>query len=132
MNPRRKLLLHLSTYFIINEEECPHGVWDEMTQVKREVRQERKARYEEEAANIQLTTSLKRSVDLAKEKGASSWLAALPLESQGFTLYKSAFWDVLALRYNWLPERMSSTCACSEPFTVEHALSCPKGAFPIY
>ena len=23
-------------------------------------------------------------------------------------------------------------CACSEPFTVKHALSCPKGAFPIH
>ena len=27
---------------------------------------------------------------------------------------------------------MASKCACNEPFTVEHALSCPKGAFPIH
>ena len=26
---------------------------------------------------------------------------------------------------------MPTRCACNEPFTVEHALSCPKGAFPI-
>ena len=27
---------------------------------------------------------------------------------------------------------MPTKCACGEPFTVEHALSCPKGAFSIY
>ena len=57
---------------------------------------------------------------------------ALPLEDQGFALYKSAFWDALAIRYNWLPDRMPTRCACNEPFTVEHALSCPKGTFPIH
>ena len=57
---------------------------------------------------------------------------ALPLEDQGFALYKSAFRDALALRYNWLPDRMPTRCACNEPFTVEHALSCPEGAFPIH
>ena len=27
---------------------------------------------------------------------------------------------------------MPTRCACNEPFTAEHALSCPKGAFPIH
>ena len=27
---------------------------------------------------------------------------------------------------------MPTKCACGEPFTVEHALSYPKGAFPIH
>ena len=57
---------------------------------------------------------------------------ALPLEDQGFALYKSAFRDALALRYNWLPDRMPTRCACNEPFIVEHVLSCPEGAFPIH
>ena len=47
-----------------------------------------------------LPTSLQRSVDLAKEKGASTWLTALPLVEHGFTLHKGAFHDAaLALRY---------------------------------
>ena len=50
----------------------------------------------------------------------------------GFALYKGAFWDVLALQCNWLSDRMPTRCACNEPFTVEHALSCPEGTFPIH
>ena len=65
-------------------------------------------------------------------KGTSSWLKALTLEDQGFALYKGAFWDTLAPRYNWLPDQMPTKCAHNEPFTVEHALTCPKGAFPIH
>ena len=37
------------------------------------------------------------SVELAQEKGASSWLSILPLEEFGFSLHKGAFRDVLAL-----------------------------------
>ena len=104
-----------------------------MTKAKLDVKKKRRDQLDYDATRTQskLNAPQKRSVDLAKEKGASSWLMALPLEDQGFALYKSAFWDPLAIRYNWLPVRMPTRCACNEPFTVEHALSCPKGAFPI-
>ena len=119
---------------IMTDGECPEEVWGKITQAKQDVRKKRKNKLEDDAAKIQsvLNTPLKRSVDLAKEKGASSWLTALPLEEQGFALYKSAFRDALALRYNWLPDRMPAKCACNASFTVEHALSCPKGAFAIH
>ena len=39
------------------------------------------------------------AMDLALEKGASSWLTALPLEEHGFALHKPAFRDAMALRY---------------------------------
>ena len=105
-----------------------------MTQAKLDVKKKCRNQLDDDAARIQseLNAPLKWSVDLTKEKGASSWLTALPLEDQGFALYKSAFQDALALRYNWLPDQMPTRCACNEPFTVEHALSCPKGAFPIH
>ena len=48
----------------------------------------------------------------------TSWLMTLPLEDQGFSQYKSAFRDALALWYNWLPDRMPTRCACNEPFTA--------------
>ena len=38
--------------------------------------------------------------------------------------------DALALRYGWLPANMPTSCACGAVFSVEHALSCPKGGFP--
>ena len=74
------------------------------------------------------SNTLQRAMDLAQEKGASSWLTTLPLEEFGFTLHKGAFCDAIALRYGWQP---SSSCACGANFSVEHALSCPKGGFPI-
>ena len=69
-------------------------------------------------------------MDLAQEKGASSWLTALPLEEFGLTLHKGAFRDAIALRYGWQPLHTPSICPCGSNFTVEHSLSCPKGGFP--
>ena len=47
-----------------------------------------------------------------------------------FALYKGAFHDALALRYNWQPLHALSTCGCGVKFSVENALSCLKGGFP--
>ena len=69
-------------------------------------------------------------MDLARERGSSSWLTALPLEEHGFSLHKGAFADALALRYGWVPSRTPTSCACGANFTVEHVLSCPRGGFP--
>ena len=65
-----------------------------------------------------LTPSLKRSMDLAQEKGASSWLTSMPIEEFGFALHKRAFQDGLALRYNWQPLHTPSNCACDAKFLV--------------
>ena len=77
-----------------------------------------------------LDSSLRLALDLAVERGASTWLTALPLDEYGFALHKSAFQDALALRYGWLPLRAPTHCACRTSFSVEHALSCPKGGLP--
>ena len=69
-------------------------------------------------------------MDLAQEKGASSWLTSLPIKEFGFSLHKGAFWDALALRYGWSPLNLPVHCTCSTSFSVQHALSCPKGGFP--
>ena len=70
-----------------------------------------------------------RSNDLAQQKGASNWLTALPLESENFNLSKREFFDALATRYGWELKYLPSTCACSKNYSIEHALSCPKGGF---
>ena len=71
-----------------------------------------------------------RAMSLAQEKRASSWLTARPLEEFGFSLHKGTFWDAIALRYGWLPPDCPAHCACGSSFSVQHALSCPKGGFP--
>ena len=69
-------------------------------------------------------------MDLAQEKGASTWLTVLAVEEFGFSLHKGAFRDALALRYGWALQNTPSTCSCGTTYSVEHALSCAKGGYP--
>ena len=72
---------------------------------KQEIQKQKLERLKYLAAAIRpsLTSTLQRPMDLAQEKGASSWLSSVPLEEFGFTLHKGAFRDALTLRYGWLP-----------------------------
>ena len=69
------------------------------------------------------------SMALASEKGASSWLTALPLKRYGFDLTKTEFRDGLSLRYGLQPRNLPSKYPCGEDFTVSHALPCGKGGY---
>eukprot|EP00117_Sycon_ciliatum_P046195 scpid56052/ scgid0290/ len=77
-----------------------------------------------------LNADQQRVIQLASEKGASSWLTCRPLARHGFSLSKGEFRDGVYLRYNWLPDRLPSDCSCGARFTTCHALSCPTGGFP--
>ena len=44
-----------------------------------------------------VSPALQHAMDLASERGASSWLTVLPLEEHKFALHKQAFRDALAL-----------------------------------
>ena len=57
----------------------------------------------------QFSPKLQKLMDVAKEKGSSSWLVALPIENHGFTLHKSAFHDAICLRYGWQPPLLPTT-----------------------
>ncbi len=77
-----------------------------------------------------LPAPLQRCMEFSQEKGASTWLTAMPIDVHGFALHKSAFRDALSIRYNWSFQNSPSHCSCSHPFSVEHALSCKTGGFP--
>ncbi len=59
---------------------------------KKEVCKQRREQATEAAQNLKedLPHTLKRAMELAQEKGASSWLTALPIEEFGFSLHKKA------------------------------------------
>ena len=99
--------------------------------IKAKAHSEKRARQVDEARNLlsQLPASLQHCMDISQEKGASIWLTALPIDSHGFALHKSAFRDALSLRYEWAFENSPSHCSCGHSFSVEHALSCPTGGF---
>ena len=106
--------------------------WASQVAARSEVHKLRRQQSEQQSETLKqiLPDSQKRAMELASEKGASTWLTTLLVEEFGFTLHKSAFHDALALRYGWKPNRTPQYCACSSAFSVEHALSCPKGGFP--
>ena len=82
------------------------------------------------ALRSELDGTLQIALDHATIKGASTWLSALPLSEHGFALHKAAFHDAMALRYGWPLCRTPVHCACGTVFSVDHALSCPKGGLP--
>jgi len=49
----------------------------------------------------QLTNCLKKCVNIAREKGASSWLSALPIHKHGYALHKCGFIDAICFCYGW-------------------------------
>lgn len=63
-----------------------------------------------------LSSDLKRIISLPSEKGAYSWLSALPVEEHDFVLHKGAFWDALFLHYGWLPTGLPTQCVCDQDF----------------
>ena len=83
--------------------------------------------HSEDQANViysQLMPQLKHCVELAKERGASSWLSVLPLAEQGFQLHKGQFRDALCLRYGWSLCNTPRFCNCGKAFTIDHAMVC--------
>ena len=100
--------------------------------IKRRIQHMKPTRQKEEAIILQdnLPTPLQRSMELAQEKGASTWLTTLPIDEHGFALHKTAFRDSLSLRYGWPLQNSPSHCSCGQPFSIEHALTCKTGGFP--
>ena len=73
--------------------------------------------------------TLSKALELAHQKGASSWLTALPLKENNFVLNKEEFRDALALRYGWRPKHLPQKCACGAVNTITHCLDCKLGGY---
>ena len=78
-----------------------------------------------------LSTTQKRLISLAKEKGSSSWLTVIPVEEHGFFLNKGEFRDALHLRYGWDIRNAPQSCVCNASFSIDHAMTCKRGGFTI-
>ena len=82
----------------------------------------------EEVKNL-VDHKLKRSLELAGEKGAGAWLTALPLQSMGYVLSKQEFRDAICLRYGWRIPNTPSYCGCGTKNSVDHTLNCKLGGY---
>ena len=68
----------------------------------------------------------KLMIKLASEKGASSWLTALPLKEYGYILNRQEFPDAIAMRYNLKIKDLAKLCACGQMNSVDHAFTWKK------
>ena len=65
---------------------------------------------------------------LHRETRNGAWLSAVPHRLNGTELSREEFRDNLCLRYGLMPQDIPATCdGCGKKFSIEHALSCPKG-----
>ena len=54
-----------------------------------------------EKAKAMFPDKTQRAVELACQKGASSWLTVIPLKDMDFDLNKREFRDAVRLQYDW-------------------------------
>ena len=65
---------------------------------------------------------------LHKATRNGAWLSAVPHRLNGTELSREEFRGNLRLRYRLMPQDIPATCdGCGKKFSIEHALSCPKG-----
>ena len=128
-----KIVAPLTSLILAQQDDYSYDCISAQLRAKAEVRSSNQRDVKKAASEpkAKLPACLQRAVDLAQERGVSNWLSSLPIEEFGFTLHKSAFRDAIALRYGWSPLNTPSHCACGSQFSVQHALSCLKGGFPI-
>jgi hypothetical protein len=98
---------------------------------KKNISFKKSAYYKEKVAEIKTDCSedTARNLIILSLKGASSWLTVLPLQEFRYTLSKQEFVDAICLRYKFPIKGVPTTCACSKPNSIDHALSCSKGGY---
>ncbi len=105
----------------------------EVHDVLSKTKSEKEERLKEEHDNIieNVNDDLGRLLKMATEKGAGSWLTALPMQVYGYDLNKQEFRDAICLRYGWRIPGTPSYCICNQKNTVDHILNCKHGGFVI-
>ena len=80
-------------------------------------------------ANPAATTTTKRAIEMANEKGSSLWLTTQPSIEHAFFFNKVEFKDALCLRYGWEVKGLPKHCACGAENDTDHCLICKKGGY---
>ena len=81
-----------------------------------------------EGTDSTLFPDLLRLINQSRDKGASSWLNAMPLADQGLVLSKQEFRDALHLRYNLTLVDLPSLRECGDKFAVGPPSLIKRGA----
>ena len=129
-----KRITEALTRMIENQDQCLANLdKEESSCTKKNIHKEKNETYETAYQQILQNSPpvTKRCLELARQKGASSWLSCLPLKSLGYALNKEEFRDAIALRYGWTITGIPKFCACGKESDIDHLLTCPKGGYSI-
>ena len=74
-------------------------------------------------------SSMQACMNVAREKGASSWVTACPSHDHNTVLSKGDFIDAICIRYGWTLPNLPDVCVCGATFDVQHALDCMIGGY---
>ena len=105
----------------------------EVAEIRNQMKKQKHNFQQQSAISVEqyLPSATQRAMHQAQDKGASSWLSALPLKEHGFNLNKGEFRDALAIRYNSSLRSLPTKCPCGQRFDLDHALNCKRGGFVI-
>ena len=128
-----KVTANLKTLIYNQEMNLDNLNENRVKEIVNKCKQEKGKRLTQEFENIKslVDENMKRNLDLAREKGAGSWLTALPIQSLGYVLNRQEFRDSLCLRYGWRIPQTPQFCSCGERNDVNHSLTCTKGGYVI-
>ena len=89
------------------DEEYEYDIFVKQYESKNKVKNQTKERLSMAVRDLMenFSDDMRRSMELASEKGSSTWLTAMPLKEHGFSLHKRAFHDALAGIEIWLDTR---------------------------
>ena len=130
-NASRQITADLSRMICEQEMDLTRLDMNSVQQKKIETRVAREALLTTELQDIlsMLGDEEKKLLKCAGEKGASSWLSALPLKRYGYSLNKQEFRDAICLRYGWKISEMPIHCGCGSTNSINHLLICKKGGY---
>ena len=110
----------------------PAALRKEQNQIRSKQKAEAEEEHLETLKNLRdnaSSTHFSRVLQNASEKGASSWVTAIPLYDHSTVLHKGEFRDAMRLRYGWDLEGLQGYCGCGHEFDVQHAMQCMYGGF---
>ena len=98
---------------------------------KSRIRQEKNAKCKNIRDELlaEMTPESQQLIKGATEKGASSWLSALPIKANGYALNKQELTDTICMRYGWKVKGIPTHCACGKTNSVDHSLICKLGGY---
>jgi hypothetical protein len=121
----------LSSLIVEGATQLAPDTLSKMASNKKQIKAETQAIHIARADRIreQLSEKAQRHMDCAREKGASAIWTATPDKRLGFTFSRSAFTDMIRLRFGIRLQRLYEICGCGKTNSIDHAQICKTGGF---